>query len=150
MDLNQLTLFRGLNEDVLAKIRSLAKVSEFKAEEQIFAEDEPAVDLYILSEGKVELSYTLPNDAETDIRIVDVSRGHVFAWSALAKGDTLSARACALVPSSAYLIPAEPLHGILRNHADAGYEVMTRLSQQLLARLRQTRLDLRWTHVAAR
>ena len=150
MDLNHVTLFRGLIQDALEKIHSLAKVSEFKPGQQIFAEDEPAVDLYILSEGKVELSYTLPNDPETDIRIAEISPGQVFAWSALAMGDTLSAKACAAVPSSAYIIPAEPLHGILREHSDAGYEVMTRLSQQILARLRQTRLDLRWTHVAAR
>jgi CRP-like cAMP-binding protein len=150
VDLNQVTLFRGLRSQVLEKIRVLAEVRDFEPGAQIFAEDEPAVDLYILSEGKVELSYTLPNDPNTDIRITEVAPGDVFAWSALARGDTLSAKATAIITSSAYIIPAEPLHGIFAENSDVGYAVMTRLAQQLLARLRRTRLDLRWSHLAAR
>jgi CRP-like cAMP-binding protein len=150
VNLENSLLFQGLPRDVLAKIEDLARVDEFKPGERIFREGEPAMDLYILREGKVELTYTLPNDPDTDIRINDVSPGQVFAWSALAKGDTLSAQARAILASSAYIIPAEPLHHVFAEHPYAGYEVMTRLAQQLLQRLRQTRRELRWSHLAAR
>jgi CRP-like cAMP-binding protein len=150
VDLELATLFRGLPKDVLAKVNAIAKVSEFKESEVIFREGEPARDLYILCEGKVDLTYTLPNDPESDIRITQVTPGEVFAWSALAKGDTMSAQARAHIPSSAFMIPAAELHDIFREHPYAGYEVMTRLAQGLLARLRQTRRELRWAHLAAR
>ena len=92
VNLENSLLFQGLPRDVLARIEDLARVDEFKSGERIFREGEPAVDLYILREGKVELTYTLPNDPDTDIRINDVSPGEVFAWSALAKGDTAAAK----------------------------------------------------------
>ena len=150
MDLDNATLFQGLPKDVLAKIHTLAHVEDYSAGDKIFREGEPAVDLYILREGKVELTYTLPNDPDTDIRISLVAPGEVFAWSALARGDTMTAQARAVVPSKAYIISANALHDVFAEHPYAGYDVMTRLAQQIIERLRLTRRELRWTHLAAR
>ena len=94
--------------------------------------------------------YTLPQDPSTEIRITQVAPGETFAWSALALGETLSARARAMVDSSAYIIPAAGLHSLFREQPRAGYLVMTRLSQQILTRLRETRKELRWLHQGAR
>jgi CRP-like cAMP-binding protein len=150
VEIENATLFGGLPADVLAKVRELARVRDYAAGETIFNEGDPTEDIYILREGSVELTYTLPQDPTTEIRITRVAPGETFAWSALAKGGTLSSHAKALVPSSAYTIPADRLHALFAQHAEAGYEVMTRLAQQILARLRETRKELRWLHHGAR
>jgi CRP-like cAMP-binding protein len=150
MELEQSVLFQGIAGDALQEIRALAKVRNFLGNEVIFEEGDPAHDLYILRDGRVVLTFTLPQDSTTEMRIAQVHPGETFAWPALAKEDTLSARARAMDDSSAFIIPAEELHAIFRRHPAAGYEVMTQLADQILSRLRQSRKELRWLHHGAR
>ena len=150
MELEQSNLFAGLPTEILAKIRQLARVHNYLGNDVIFPEGQPAEDLYILRDGRVLLTYTLPQDPTTEIRIAQVQPGETFAWSALAQEEKLSARARALDDSSAYVISAKALHSLFHEYPAAGYEVMTRLAGQILQRLRQTRRELRWLHHGAR
>ena len=150
MDLEQCILFRGLEPGITAKIRRLAKVRNCPCGETLFYEGDPATDLYILKDGRVELTYTLPQDPDTELLITNIGPGENFAWSALAQGETLSSHARAVLDSSAYTIPLDELHEIFLEHPQAGYEVMTILAQQILRRLRETRKELRWLHQGAR
>jgi len=150
VELEQAALFQGLPAEVLAKIRQLAKVRNYLGNEVIFSEGDPAADFYILRDGKVLLTFTMPHDPATEIRIAQVEPGETFAWAALAREDTLSSKAVALDDSSAYILPARDLHAVLREYPTAGYEVMTRLADRILSRLRQTRKELRWLHHGAR
>src|SRR5688572_8312843 len=93
MEIEKAILFGGLPVDFLAKVRELARVRDYAAGETIFHEGDPADDIYILREGSVELSYTLPQDPTSEIRIARVAPGETFAWSALVKGGTLSSHA---------------------------------------------------------
>lgn len=150
VELEQAVLFGHLSGDITTKVKGFAKIKEYVREETIFNEGDAAEDIFILREGKVELTYTLPQDPTAELRIADVSPGQTFAWSALAKGETLSAHARALEASSVFIIPAAELHSVFLENPVAGYEVMTRLAQQILDRLRQTRKELRWLHQGAR
>jgi|RhiMethySRZTD1v2_1073278.scaffolds.fasta_scaffold167930_3 CRP-like cAMP-binding protein len=150
LNLEQTQLFTGLSADVLARIEELAHVETFAAGQTLFFEGDPAEELYILREGRIELTYTLPQDSTTEIRITQVGPGENFAWSALALGGTLSSHARALSTSNAFVIPVQRLHSVFYEFPYAGYKVMTRLSQQILTRLRETRKELRWLHQGAR
>lgn len=150
MDLEQSALFNGLSKDVLARIQRLARVQNFARGETLFNEGDPAEDLYILHTGRVELTYTLPQDPTTEIRITQIDPGENFAWSALAHGKTLSSHARAMVDSGAFIIPVTELHALFLEFPRAGYQVMTRLAHQILTRLRETRKELRWLHQGAR
>jgi len=150
VELQDAVLFAEIPHDIIAQVVSLARVVDFGRDETIFNEGDPALDIYILRDGKVELTYTLPQDSTTEIRISSVCPGQTFAWSALVGGGTLSAHARALEPSSAFLLPAAELHAIFLEHPIEGYEVMRRLAQQILQRLRDTRRELRWLHQGAR
>ena len=150
MKLESAILFSGIPGDVLEGINRLARIGDYPQGDTIFNEGEPAEDIYILREGEVELSYTLPQDPTSEFRIARIKPGETFAWSALARGQTLSAHARAMVPSSAFIIPAARLHALLAEHPGAGYEIMTRLAGQILERLRVTRRELRWLHQGAR
>jgi CRP-like cAMP-binding protein len=150
VELEQAVLFGQLSGDLIARVKVLAQIKKYVQGETIFNEGDTAEDIYILREGKVELTYTLPQDPAAELRITDVSPGQTFAWSALAMGETLSAHARALESSSVFIIPAAKLHSIFLKNPVAGYQVMTRLAQQILDRLRQTRGELRWLHQGAR
>ena len=150
MELDHAVLFKQLPPGITSIVRGFARVKDFAKDETIFSEEDPAVDIYILRDGKVELTYTLPQDSSMEIRIADVAPGQTFAWSALAKGETLSAHALALASSSVFMIPADKLHAVFLENPLAGYQVMRRLAQQILDRLRQTRKELRWLHQGAR
>ena len=150
MELEDTALFRGIDPAVLAKIREIARVRNYLGNEIIVREGDPAADFYILRDGKVLLTFTLPQDPDTEIRIAHVGPGETFAWAALAREQTLSAQARALDDSSVYIIPSKDLHAIFLTHPSAGYEVMTRLADRILSRLRQTRVELRWLYQGAR
>ena len=150
MELEQSTLFQGIDPAVLVEIRKLARIRNYLGNETIFSEGDPATDFYILRDGKVLLTYTLPHDTETEIRIAQVEPGETFAWAALAKEHTLSSKARALDDASAFILPSKELHDVLRAHPAVGYEVMTRLADRILRRLRETRKELRWLQQGAR
>ncbi len=150
MELEKADLFVGLSRDVIARIQTIARIEYFYAGETIFFEGDVALDLFVVRSGQVELTYTLPQDPTTAIRIAPVLPGENFAWSALAKGETLSSQARAVVDSSVHLIPARKLHALFYEYPFAGYQVMSRLSQQIFSRLRETRTELRWLHQHAR
>ena len=138
------TLFQGLPAAVLEGVGRLVVEREYPADATIFLEGDPAVELSILASGEVELDYTLPGRPSVILCITKVSPGEMFAWSALAGNATLTARARALEASQVYSIPATPLREILHAHPEAGYQVMTRLTELVASRLRDTREQLRW------
>ena len=138
------TLFQDLPTAVLEAIGKLVIEREYPADATIFVEGDPAVELSILASGEVALDYTLPGRPNVILRITKVAPGEMFAWSALAGNATLTARARALEASRVYSIPAAPLREILHAHPEAGYQVMTRLTELVASRLRDTREQLRW------
>src|SRR5262245_23161046 len=109
VDLEHSLLFRGLSRSLAARIRSLAKLRQFAKDDTLFLEGDPADEIYVLRDGRVELTYTLPQDPLAEILITHIGPGENFAWSALAQGETLSSRARALEDSNAYTIPIETL-----------------------------------------
>ena len=150
MRLEEAEIFTGLSRDVIARIEVIARVRNYAQDETLFSEGDTADDLFVLRSGRVELTYSLPQDPTSEIRITDIGPGENFAWSALAMGRTLSSHARAVVDSSAFEIPVSKLHGLFYEFPYAGYQVMSRLAQQILSRLRETRRELRWLHQNAR
>jgi CRP-like cAMP-binding protein len=146
MDLEHTDLFSDVAPEALSRIKELVIVRHYAADETIFAEGALATDVYILDRGRVELTYSLPQDPTTKFLITCIEPGENFAWSSLALGETLSSHARAMESSSVCVISAKGLHAIFVEHPDAGYRVMTKLSQQILTRLRDSRKKLRWLH----
>jgi CRP-like cAMP-binding protein len=150
VELETMTFFQGLDPEVVSKIRSAMTVQNYLGNDLIYSEGDPAKDFFILRDGKVLLTCSLPQDAASEIRITQVKPGETFGWAALTHEESVSTRARALDDSSAYAIPAEALHAILREYPQAGYELMRRLFDCIVRRLRDTRDELRWLKQGAR
>jgi len=137
-------LFIDLPSDVLERIHGLVCERDFDENTTIFNEGDPAEELFILASGEVELDYTLPNQPDTVLRITRIAPGEVFAWSALAGLNRLSAKARTLQKSRVYAISGSHLREIFKSSPEAGYLVMSRLTAVVASRLLDSRLQLRW------
>ena len=137
-------LFEGLAPAVLERIESITVRERFPSGESIFAEGDPANDLFILGEGEVELSYVLQGRSPVTLRIAHIRPGDVFGWSALARNEKLTADAQTNADSVVWRIPVGPVLEIMDADPAVGYLVMTRLVQLVARRLRDTRSEMRW------
>jgi len=137
-------LFRGLSSEFLERIKSTIVEREFDPDETIFEEGDDANELFILAQGEVELSYTLPNDRKVSIGITKVAPGELFGWSAAAGGKRLTAKACSASDSCVYAIDARRFHELLGADPKTGYTLMCRIAQLARLRMRDTRFQLRW------
>ncbi len=144
VSLEKCWLFGGLEPSVLNKIQPFVTEKHFESGAGIFAEGDPARFLYILGQGEVELTYTLPGNTPVTMRITNVSPGEVFGWSALARGKSLSAAARALTDCAVFLVPADRLGEVMDGDPSTGYILMGRLAELIAKRLFQTRNELKW------
>lgn len=144
MELEQSVLFRGLPRDVLDALTRLATLRDHLGNEIILREGDPAKEVFVVRDGKVLLTCGLPRDTATRVHIAQLDPGESFGWAAILGHDAATAEARALDDSSVYALPAKELREILSRHPAAGFEVMTRLAECLMIRLRRTRKDLRW------
>ena len=138
-------LFKGVPPEAFAPVKGLCKTREYNLGEAIFEEDQPAEEVYILKSGKVDLSFTLPQQAQsTHIRITEIHPGEVFGWSALGGAKAWTASASAIHDSVVYCVPAAALKQLMDADPSLGYPVMERMLQLVAGRLRDTRHQLRW------
>ncbi len=134
----------ALSNEPVEEIRALVREQVFKANEEIFDEGDDATNVYILKSGQVELTFTLPTHRDQTVRITVVRPGELFAWSGLTGGTQLTARACAIEDSEAFIIPASGLRKVMDSHPDFGYRAMDRLASLIATRLSLTRTQLQW------
>ena len=137
-------LFDDLPNATLDRVRAIVVEQRYLEGETIFHEGDDADALYILASGRVELSYTLPNDASVSLPITRVSPGDLFAWSAAVGGKQLTAKAHSASESLVYSIPADSFEEICDADPATGLRLMRRLAELARTRLLDTRTQLRW------
>ncbi len=82
--LQEVDIFKGLNQDQLASIAALCKEKTFKNGEMFFKEDESAEYLWVMADGKVDLSFNLPGRVSSEATVIaTVPKARVFGWSSL-------------------------------------------------------------------
>ena len=145
VDLAESYLFKGLPAKVVEPLKGICQTRQYEAGAIIFDEGEPAKLICILKSGKVELSFSLPQQMDTtQIRITEIHPGEIFGWSALVEDNTWTARATAIHDSEAILIPGTGLKKLMDSDPGLGYPVMEQMLQLVVSRLHDTRHQLRW------
>lgn len=134
-------LFKGLNEQDLALIASKAVSAEFAQNQEIFHEQSTESDLYILTEGRVQIIGTL---GKTDsVTIHTILPGKLFGEFAFIDGQPRSASAVAIQKCKVFRIPSGSLYELFDQNTRIGYIIMRNLAQILARRIRQTAHELR-------
>lgn len=145
MDIQELLggfdLFKGLNQQQLALIASKAIKAEFDENQEIFHEQSTESDLYILTEGRVQIIGALGKTDSATIHTI--LPGKLFGEFAFVDGQPRSATAIAIQRSTVFKIPSGALYDLFDQDARMGYLTMRNLARILAGRIRQTGHELR-------
>lgn len=92
----------------------------------------PADYLYLIVNGKVEISYK-PYDGAV-ITVSHVDRGGLFGWSAVVGSPTYTSSATAIKPLNAMRLRGNDLRQLCIEHPEAGKDIMAQLASSVSSR----------------
>ncbi len=139
--LGEFELFKGLSEQELALIASKAVKAEYEENQEVFHEQSTESDLYILTEGRVQIVGAL---GKTDTATIHtILPGKLFGEFAFIDGQPRSATAVAIQKSTVFKIPSQDIYNIFEQNTKMGYITMRNLARILARRIRQTAHELR-------
>ena len=144
MDLFTGFLFKGLDQDQLAKIAAITTEISMENGQKLFVEGEEAKHLYILKEGAVELITGVEQELQLPISMLR-DPGDIFGSHALIAPYQYSLSARCEETGTLLRIERSSLKKLMV--ADRGLEcmIMRNLAEHFLDRLRETRQELK-TH----
>ena len=135
--LEQITLFRNLDESVIAELKSQAVIHNFPKKAVIVVEGDTSDSLYILLKGRVKLYFSNANGREMILNIA--GPGYYFGELASISELPRSASIMTLEPSRCAIIP-----GAVFSHCFHTNSILaTNLVHELTLRLQQTAGKLR-------
>ena len=138
--LNSSSFFADFPEDQLQNLVDISREIEYRAFEEMFHEDEPAKDVYLITGGKVALVICVTGKGCR--QIMEVKEGDLIGWSPLLERPRLSDTARTLTPVTALAFDGEKLLQLCRENPDFGYEFMRRTACVLSDRLNAVRWQL--------
>jgi CRP/FNR family cyclic AMP-dependent transcriptional regulator len=134
--LASVNLFKGLAPQGLARVAALGKEKRQARGVYIFKEGERGDKLYVILEGKVRISRTVPGMGEEALAILGA--GEAFGEMSLIdefprSADAIAHESCRLIE-----ISREALDDLLLMHKDVAYEILWNFVKILSSRLRET------------
>ena len=137
-------LFSELKDDELVLIAPLCQEERYSVGDTIIKADEPAVRLFILQEGRVQLRIRLRSGVELsgDVTIEDLEPGQIFGWSSLVRQERFTATGQVTEPAVVLSIDAHDLNALFAEHTHIGFVVMKQLANVVALRLHHTRTEL--------
>lgn len=134
-------IFKGLTPDELALVAHLCEDRKYRANEEIFSENNRGSEIYILKRGKIRIDLALKGKSKcaTIHRITD---GQIFGELALVDRGRRSATAKCESDSEVLAISRDGLHDLFEKNNHIGYVVLNNLATILAVRLRKTNLQL--------
>lgn len=138
--LRRFPLFAGLDYELLQAMAMFSSEIDLDEGEQLFAERGPASALYLILDGKIDLTITI-NKSEGKYSCLDrLVEGDFVGWSALIEPYFYTLGAVAAADTSLVQIDSEELRTLLMQHPKAGYHLMLRLVKGVSKRLNDLRV----------
>jgi CRP/FNR family cyclic AMP-dependent transcriptional regulator len=134
--LSRINLFSGLPPVYLQRIEALGQVESHPAGSQVFAEGTPGDKVYLILEGKVRISRTVPGIGEEALAVLKA--GDYFGEMALIDDFPRSADARAHETARLFVISKEHLQDLLFIDRELAYELLWNFVRTLSNRLRET------------
>jgi len=167
---NPLAGFKFFNEvrpDTLESIARLGEIMEYKAADAIFRFDEPAIHLYGVIKGEVDLSVVFKDkvlkteieyeeaiqasmvEEEKSIVVDTVIPGQIFGWASLVGPGRRTVTAHCAEASRVIALPAAELRTMFEEDNALGYVIMKKMSDIISKRLQKRTEKLIETWVEA-
>jgi len=137
--LRSVEVFKGLNDSQLSGFEGLCREMEFRQNEKLFSEGDDAGCLWMVSEGRVDLRFDLPDrSTSTKNTISSISEFKTFGWSSLVAPHEYKLSAyCATQSCKVVQIERQQLVKVFKQDAKTGYLVMSNLVEIIGQRFRQ-------------
>jgi CRP-like cAMP-binding protein len=131
--LSRIPVFENLSPNELKEVAQLTHERTYKKDEPIFKKMAPAVGMYVIIEGKVEIK-----DPDSGIIFATLESGDFFGELALLDEEPRSATAVALDPSKLVGFFKTDLLTLMDRDPKVSNKIMLDLSRVLGERLRRT------------
>ena len=135
-------VFKGLDDEELAKIAELAYVGPLYGGQHIFIEGKRATHLHLLRSGKVDIVVWVREPWNRNVTVHQVKAGELFGWSALVVPHTYTASAQCVEAGEQICIGGSELQHLLDQYPHMGHVVMRNISAEISERLTQSRQRL--------
>lgn len=135
--LAQHPIFKGLNQEHIALIGSLATLVEFETNQRVFEQDKPATHFFIVRSGAVTVE--IPSIDGEPLAIQKLGSGSMLGWSWLISPYRWAFDARATSPSSVIAVDGERLRAACEVDPKLGYELLKRFAVLMAERLNAAR-----------
>ncbi len=127
--LENVEVFKDLDDDQLIQIQQYCQVAEFSRGEKIFSAGEEPQYLWVVMEGQVTLQWEMPGSAVLpESTISRLSEYNTFGWSSLVPPYRYRLSAyCATRTCKVLQVERKALIQLFEQNADIGYKVMLKL-----------------------
>lgn len=123
-------LFAGLHPNQLAAVLGSASVRSFQRGNLLFMQGDAADRFYVVLEGWVRLSRSMPDGGEVTIAIF--GRGQSLAEAVILEMGTYPVTGQVVAPSRLLIVPGDSFIARLRENADLCLNMMASMSRHLL------------------
>jgi CRP-like cAMP-binding protein len=129
---NRVAIFKELDKDMIDLLSPLFEEFSCQPGTVIFQQGDEAEFLYLVTGGKVDMSFK-PYDG-LPLTISHVGKGGLFGWSAVAGSDNYTSTAIAIEAVDAFRVHGGNLRKFCREHPQAGKEILERLADGVSSR----------------
>ena len=130
--MNRVAIFNALDEYLIDLLSPLFEAFFCQPGTIIFRQDEQAEFLYLVVDGKVDISFK-PYDG-IPITISHVGKGGLFGWSAVVGSDRYTSTAVAIEDVEAFRVHGSDLRNFCREHPKEGKDILERLADGVSSR----------------
>ncbi|MCY1046325.1 cyclic nucleotide-binding domain-containing protein [Corallococcus sp. bb12-1] len=134
--LKKVALFEGLTQGQLAKVAQIARPRTYTAGDFLFREGDTGQDMFILTDGKVRISKSVPGIGEEALAILEP--GQYFGEMAVIEDSPRSADAIAHSGCTVWVIERAKLDQLMFTDKDLAYVLLWTFVRTLSERLRET------------
>ena len=125
-------MFEDLDENMISLLTPLFEKFSCQPGSIIFQQGDQAEYLYLVLDGKVDVSFK-PYDGN-HMTISHIDKGGLFGWSAVVGSDTYTSTALAIEDVKAFRIHGSDLLKFCREHPEAGKDILERLADGVSSR----------------
>ncbi len=134
--LKEISLFRGIAQDVVEELWALGRVVHYVEGDKLFDRGREAGDVLIVESGSMALFFPVPIlGAVREVVVEHAGPGDVMAWSALVSPHTLTLSARCVESGAVRALPRDALSDYLRDRPEAGYQLTRNLASVVGRRL---------------
>ncbi|MFB1483016.1 cyclic nucleotide-binding domain-containing protein [Corallococcus sp. RDP092CA] len=134
--LKKVALFEGLTQGQLAKVARIARSRSHAAGDFLFREGDTGQEMFILTNGKVRISKSVPGIGEEALAILEP--GQYFGEMAVIEDSPRSADAIAHSDCTVWVIERAKLDQLMFTDKDLAYVLLWTFVRTLSERLRET------------